>query len=187
MNAQPDRSRASVDAPLRASAGFRHSAFTFGCESMVAKSNINGAKIPPGQLINFVQKGILYTELERSVGEDGSELNSTEPFSLLRAAADGKPSAADGPVAKKQRSDSSASAMETDGAPAAAAADGGGSREVTTLSDEEVTTLEGHTSEVFICAWSPTSSQLASGSGDSTARIWRVPETPSGKAQVTNY
>lgn len=148
---------------------------------MVAKSNINGAKIPPGQLINFVQKGIMYTELERSVAEDGSELTSTEPFSLLRTAADGKPSVTDGPVAKKQRSDSSASAMEVDGAPAAAA-DGGG---ITTLSDEEVTTLEGHTSEVFICAWSPTSSQLASGSGDSTARIWRVPDGPSGKGQIT--
>jgi len=46
-----------------------------------------------------------------------------------------------------------------------------------------VTTLAGHTSEVFICAWNPTSLLLASGSGDSTARIWRVPEGPCGKGQ----
>jgi len=47
-----------------------------------------------------------------------------------------------------------------------------------------VTTLAGHTSEVFICAWSPTSLLLASGSGDSTARIWRVPEGPCGHSQA---
>ncbi|CAA0832651.1 WD-40 repeat family protein [Striga hermonthica] len=38
----------------------------------------------------------------------------------------------------------------------------------------DVTVLEGHTSEVFACAWNPTGSLLASGSGDSTARIWTI-------------
>eukprot|EP01121_Diplochlamys_sp_Union-15-3_P010720 TRINITY_DN3038_c0_g1_i3.p1 TRINITY_DN3038_c0_g1~~TRINITY_DN3038_c0_g1_i3.p1 ORF type:complete len:399 (+),score=70.03 TRINITY_DN3038_c0_g1_i3:89-1285(+) len=36
--------------------------------------------------------------------------------------------------------------------------------------------LSGHRSEVFMCAWNPKSSLLASGSGDSTARIWTIPE-----------
>lgn len=36
----------------------------------------------------------------------------------------------------------------------------------------KATVLRGHESEVFICAWNPTTDLLASGSGDSTARIW---------------
>ncbi|XP_042018025.1 WD40 repeat-containing protein HOS15-like [Salvia splendens] len=38
----------------------------------------------------------------------------------------------------------------------------------------DVTVLQGHSSEVFACAWNPTGSLLASGSGDSTARIWTI-------------
>ncbi|KAJ1701609.1 hypothetical protein LUZ63_001388 [Rhynchospora breviuscula] len=48
------------------------------------------------------------------------------------------------------------------------------------ISNSEVTILEGHSSEVFACAWSPAGSLLASGSGDSTARIWTIPEGPCG-------
>jgi len=39
---------------------------------------------------------------------------------------------------------------------------------------EDVHILEGHLSEVFICAWSPKKPLIASGSSDSTARIWPV-------------
>ncbi|PKA49772.1 Dynein assembly factor with WDR repeat domains 1 [Apostasia shenzhenica] len=48
----------------------------------------------------------------------------------------------------------------------------------------EVTILEGHSSEVFACAWSPTGSLLASGSGDSTARIWLIPDGPCGSSML---
>ncbi|XP_061371346.1 WD40 repeat-containing protein HOS15-like isoform X2 [Gastrolobium bilobum] len=42
----------------------------------------------------------------------------------------------------------------------------------------DVKVLEGHTSEVFACAWNPSGPLLASGSGDSTARIWKIAEGP---------
>ena len=102
---------------------------------MVAKSNINGAKIPPGQLISFVQKGIMYQELERSVADDGSVAGSSEPFSLLRASdgTAGKASPSEGPPAKKHKSenDSSRGAGSSRGGASAddgSSSSGGGAR-----------------------------------------------------------
>ncbi|KAH0918335.1 hypothetical protein HID58_025995 [Brassica napus] len=45
------------------------------------------------------------------------------------------------------------------------------------ISNSDVRVLEGHTAEVCACAWSPSASLLASGSGDTTARIWSIPES----------
>ena len=168
------------DNPRALPAGFRHSAFTFGAESAVAKSNINGAKIPPGQLINFVQKGIMYAELERSVSDNGNDPSggTTAPFALRQPPGGGGASSSsnDGPPAKKQNTGGSNS--------------GGGGQNGTSasgeLSHDQVTTLSGHQSEVFICAWNPTSLLLASGSGDSTARIWRLPSGPCGDSQAAS-
>ena len=158
---------------------------------MVTKSNINGGKIPPGQLVNIIQKGIMYANLERSVADDGADVPSTEPFSLLRGGAEkgldgtGAATASD---SKGSRGGTSAepSPMEaSDIAPAhIEMGKGAVARQAEDTPEEQVTTLAGHTSEVFICAWSPSSLQLASGSGDSTARIWRVPDGPCGKGQV---
>lgn len=53
------------------------------------------------------------------------------------------------------------------------------------IPSSDVTILEGHTSEVCACAWSPTGSLLASGSGDSTARIWTIADGPS-RSSVQN-
>jgi transducin (beta)-like 1 len=49
--------------------GFVHAAYTFGLESHISQSNINGALVPPAALVNIIQKGLLYTEVEISVGE----------------------------------------------------------------------------------------------------------------------
>ncbi|KAL5109220.1 F-box-like/WD repeat-containing protein TBL1X [Taenia crassiceps] len=45
------------------------------------------------------------------------------------------------------------------------------------IPQDRITVLRGHTSEVFICAWNPRTDMLASGSGDSTARIWNLENT----------
>lgn len=49
------------------------------------------------------------------------------------------------------------------------------------IPEDDVSVLTSHKSEVFICAWNPQSDLLASGSGDSTARIWTIPPGKSGK------
>jgi len=49
------------------------------------------------------------------------------------------------------------------------------------IGPECVETLEGHKQEVFICQWSPTEDILASGSGDSTARLWQPKSKDSGQ------
>lgn len=43
------------------------------------------------------------------------------------------------------------------------------------VQESDLLTLRGHCSEVFVCAWNPRTSVLATGSGDSTARIWPIP------------
>ena len=142
----------------------------------MAKSNVNGSKIPPGQLVNLIQKGIMYTELEKSVSDEGVDASATAPFEHLQDSSKGSSSKS----RESSKGGGGPSSMDVDEPQ-------GGSSD-TTLTDDQVTTLSGHTSEVFICAWSPTSGsggggQLASGSGDSTARIWHVPEGPCGKSQ----
>lgn len=49
--------------------GFQHSAYTFGIESHISQSNINGALVPPGALLSILQKGLQYTEAEINLGE----------------------------------------------------------------------------------------------------------------------
>jgi transducin (beta)-like 1 len=64
-------------------AGFGHSAFTFAHESLVARSVVADADVPPGALITFLQKGLQYVEIESHLQEDGAERQCDEPFHLL--------------------------------------------------------------------------------------------------------
>ena len=45
--------------------GFTHSAYTFGIESHISQSNINGALVPPAALLSIIQKGAVKRELGR--------------------------------------------------------------------------------------------------------------------------
>ncbi|KAK3753003.1 hypothetical protein QZH41_016303, partial [Actinostola sp. cb2023] len=49
--------------------GFQHSAFTFGIESHIDQSNINGSVVPPGALVSVLQKGVQYVESEATLTE----------------------------------------------------------------------------------------------------------------------
>lgn len=49
--------------------GYKHSAYTFGIESHISQSNINGSLVPPAALISILQKGLQYTEAEICIGE----------------------------------------------------------------------------------------------------------------------
>lgn len=60
-----------LPSPLSSSPGFSHSAFTFGIESHISQSNINGALVPPAALISIIQKGLQYVEAEVSINEVG--------------------------------------------------------------------------------------------------------------------
>lgn len=65
--------------------GFIHSAFTFAYEALISKSTIShqGAEVPPGALIAFLQKGLQLVSLEHHMNEDGSERACDEDMSLL--------------------------------------------------------------------------------------------------------
>uniref|UniRef100_A0A8C6MAE1 TBL1X/Y related 1 n=1 Tax=Nothobranchius furzeri TaxID=105023 RepID=A0A8C6MAE1_NOTFU len=67
--------------------GFSHSAFTFGIESHISQSNINGALVPPAALISIIQKGLQYVEAEVSINEDGTLFDGRpiESLSLIDA------------------------------------------------------------------------------------------------------
>ncbi|XP_075501366.1 WD40 repeat-containing protein HOS15-like isoform X2 [Primulina tabacum] len=59
--------------------GFTHAAFTFGFESGLNKSSIDGNLIPPGSLVKVVQKGLQFVEMEAN-----AEIDEVDDFTYLR-------------------------------------------------------------------------------------------------------
>ncbi|CAH1971194.1 unnamed protein product [Acanthoscelides obtectus] len=165
--------------------GFQHSAYTFGIESHISQSNINGALVPPAALLSILQKGLQYTEAEISIGEDGTEQRSVESLSLIDAVMPDVVASRQNQQ-NQQKQAIKAEQTETNGeeTTAAVASTQNETMDVDTsieIPPSKATVLRGHESEVFICAWNPTQDLLASGSGDSTARIWDMSdntETP---------
>jgi len=187
--------------------GFSHSAFTFGVESHIAQSNINGALVPPAALLSIIQKGLQFTEAEISIGEDGIE-RQIDSLSLIDAVMPDVVSTRQRELSQRaaQSADKNDVVMAEDNTTKAnddsnvnntANASIGGSQAMTTANSmqdstnsaieipaSKATVLRGHESEVFICAWNPASDLLASGSGDSTARIWNMSESTQTAQQL---
>uniref|UniRef100_A0A671T100 F-box-like/WD repeat-containing protein TBL1XR1 n=1 Tax=Sinocyclocheilus anshuiensis TaxID=1608454 RepID=A0A671T100_9TELE len=155
--------------------GFSHSAFTFGIESHISQSNINGTLVPPAALISILQKGLQYVEAEISINEVNIFIfiiiNHPSDSSQVLQLFDLSASTYYAPFHNIQyKSLVSPECVYNH-------------LEVMEMDDEvqiPATVLRGHESEVFICAWNPVTDLLASGSGDSTARIWNLIENSSG-------
>ncbi|ORY35151.1 WD40 repeat-like protein [Rhizoclosmatium globosum] len=84
--------------------GFTHSTFAFAQEaavhtrdylhhhvslpsaypSMLKPDDIKGARVPPGALVAFLQRGLLYQEVETHSLDDGSHKKCSIPFSLTQ-------------------------------------------------------------------------------------------------------
>ncbi|XP_010617062.1 F-box-like/WD repeat-containing protein TBL1X [Fukomys damarensis] len=67
--------------------GFSHSAFTFGIESHISQSNINGTLVPPAALISILQKGLQYVEAEISINEAAATAATAATTTTTAAAA----------------------------------------------------------------------------------------------------
>eukprot|EP00937_MAST-01D_sp_MAST-1D-sp2_P003254 g3254.t1 len=186
--------------------GFTHSSFTFAYESVLAKSSVANADIPPGALIAFLQKGLQYVDIEAHLNEDGSERPVTEKIGLLtphvcemlsgfddpRLPRDSE----DAPSAKRHKGEQSEGSSSRggggSGGGSSSSSKGGKSsksgKKVTTYPASEVTSLRAHDADVFTIAWNPNpkgcagAGMLASGAGDASARLWRIPAQPSSSS-----
>eukprot|EP00792_Barthelona_sp_PAP020_P008038 TRINITY_DN3191_c4_g8_i1.p1 TRINITY_DN3191_c4_g8~~TRINITY_DN3191_c4_g8_i1.p1 ORF type:complete len:498 (+),score=112.58 TRINITY_DN3191_c4_g8_i1:44-1495(+) len=63
--------------------GMEHTAFTFFHESLLKESDLMDSSVMPGQLITYLQKGLLYSDLEEHLQEDGSLKECSSVFSLV--------------------------------------------------------------------------------------------------------
>lgn len=135
--------------------GFVHSAFVFGGESYIAKTNIEDtAQLVPGALISFVQKGLQYLEIESHINDDGTETVCDEAFSVM------KPHVCSSNTTKK-RIFEPYEPMSADYG-------------FLEIDDDEILLLKGHDDLITTCVWSPNGRFLASGSADGATRIWEL-------------
>jgi len=68
--------------------GFSHTAFTFAHESLLSRSSVVRADVPPGALVAFLQKGLQYVKIEQQIVEDGYQGHLEAEASLLQPRVD---------------------------------------------------------------------------------------------------
>lgn len=161
-----------------------HSAFTFGYESHVNKSKIDGSQIPPGALLSFMQRGVNFVEIEESLVNSSGAENGTTGTSAMDGVTslldvhkclcseDFKRGRPERTSRDRANNSTTADGMEIDEGEGGG---GGGDRNDIEIPASDALMLRGHVSEVFVCTWNPKTNLLASASGDSTARIWSIP------------
>ncbi|CAD7697533.1 unnamed protein product [Ostreobium quekettii] len=157
--------------------GFKHSSFVFYNESNQAnRVDLDPSAVPPGALIHILQKGFQFIELEANLTQDGNNMDGE--FSFLESKDLITKSIEElRETVREQRDSTRREKDEKDeNVPTAMEED----KPEMEVSPGQVTTLKGHSAEVYVCAWSPTDCLLASGSGDGTARLW----PNAGKAQA---
>ncbi|KAI8819605.1 WD40-repeat-containing domain protein [Fimicolochytrium jonesii] len=177
--------------------GFTHSTFAFQQESSLYRRNIRGSHIRPGALINLLQKGLQYAEIELHVNEDGTEKKCSAPFSLLEpheCVIEGEEKAESGRPAKRARREEVATGgrkekkeekrqgrgererkAKKDARDEEAGAEVEDAAVDTVMIDQSSVSKLTHPSEVLRCSWSPTKPQfLASGGRDGKVRLWQI-------------
>lgn len=145
--------------------GYSHAAFTFYNEGALEKTNLRAADVPPGALIAYLQKGLEYVSIEEHINEDGSLKPCEEPFTLITPHICSNLKKAEGRLRKDKDGHGSASSSAQDllliPPPP--------------FPESHVAVMKEHTKEVFVLAWNPKYDLLATGSGDFTARLWKLP------------
>eukprot|EP00037_Helgoeca_nana_P032765 m.415302 g.415302 ORF g.415302 m.415302 type:complete len:473 (+) comp29586_c0_seq1:41-1459(+) len=151
--------------------GFQHSAFTFGQESSVVRSSVAQVKVPPGALIAHLQRALIYVQAEVNLTTGGrpADLEDLDQIDALTLIESAQPD-----VCERRRAMLRSRLNEIEGDGAAAEEKDG----------DAPTVLRGHENEVFACAWNPVYNLLASGSSDSTARIWSLDPAGLAKGEV---
>jgi len=202
--------------------GFAHTSYMFQHETHILQNNnIKTENVKPGALIHYLQKGLLYTEVEYHANEDGTEKHCIAPFSLLsthhckveddddyeeyndnndsdysnNTAVNGKitnnkrnrkekkedlkkDKKSDKRI-KRDNEDSIKDSLNESEDIEVDIENSNNESESNLISQKDVLNLIGHEAEVFVCSWNPVEPLLATGSGDSTARIWTIPDSPS--------
>lgn len=159
--------------------GFVHSAFVFAYESLVGRSELATVDIPPGSLINFLQKGLQYVEIEKEL-EQHSKSGLSNGLSLLSGSLELASKKGEDAMDVDSGSKGGTTTMDLGGKISSGAGDAGW------VSQADVTELKGHEDEVLACVWNPVRDVLASGSADSTARVWNIPRGASGLPASTS-
>jgi transducin (beta)-like 1 len=187
--------------------GFEHTAFVFNLESHTNSCNIDGTLVPPGALISILQKGLQFVQAEISLSDDGLIATDSDSLSLIEAVipdiygissrtmTNAAPKSYeidnnenDIPHVKFEDPDVT---MMLDTAEEQPAFENGTSApsENFPAEDHDEDTKENvfinkdnirhfpHDKEVFSCVWNPVTDKLATGSGDSTIRIWDMVDT----------